>query len=293
VSGFRREPLQPAFTGLRRANDDNLLIRRIPKHKENDIDLSRSPISPSIGDIAVTESLNRHPFDRRLFMVAAIAFPLIVLAGFGRTYYLKGLFDVPPLASMLVHLHGLLMTAWVALFATQVWFISSKRIRQHQRLGYGGIALAVLIIAVGFITALRAGKYGAASTPRGVSPLSFLLVPLFDLLMFAILFGGAVYYRKKSAEHKRLMLLTAVNFLPPAVARIPIEPLQALGPLWFFGFPATLALLCIGLDTWRNAKLNKIFIAGTVLLIASYVVRLMLMGTDAWMQAARWLTGFV
>lgn len=47
-------------------------------------------------------------------MVAAIVFPLIMLAGFGNTYYFKTFFGLPPLPSMLVHLHGVLMTAWVA-----------------------------------------------------------------------------------------------------------------------------------------------------------------------------------
>ena len=241
----------------------------------------------------MNETLNRRLFDRRLYMTAAIVFPLIILAGFGRTYYLKGLFNVPPLASPVVHLHGLLMTMWVALFATQVWFISSRRVRLHQRLGYGGIGLAVLIIATGFVTALRGARFGAASTPPGISPRAFLIVPLFDLLMFAILFGGALYLRRRPAEHKRLMLLTVVNFLPPAIARVPIASLQALGPLWFFGFPTVLTLLCLGLDTWRHAKLNKVFLAGALLLIASYVVRLILMGTSGWMQIATWLTGFV
>jgi hypothetical protein len=241
----------------------------------------------------VNEALNRRLFDRRLYMTAAIVFPVIILAGFGRTYYLKGLFDVPALASPVVHLHGLLMTAWVALFATQVWFISSRRIRLHQRLGYAAIGLGVLIIATGFVTALRAARFGAASTPAGIAPQAFLIVPLFDLLMFAILFGGAIYYRKKAAEHKRLMLLTVVNFLPPAIARIPIASLQALGPLWFFGLPTVLTLLCLGLDTSRNGKLNKVFLTGSLLLIASYVIRLALMGTNGWMQVARWLTSFV
>lgn len=241
----------------------------------------------------MTQALDKRLFDRRLFLAAAIAFPILVLAGFGRTYYFKPLFDVPPLASMLVHLHGLLMTAWVALFATQIWFISSKRIRLHQRMGYSAIGLGLLIIAVGFVTALRAAKFGAASTPPGISPRAFLIVPLFDLLMFALLFGAAVYYRKKPAQHKALMLLTAVNFLPPAIARIPIASLQAAGPLWFFGFPTALALLCLGLETWRHGRLNRIFLAGTLVLIASYVVRLMVMPTAAWMQVASWLTGFV
>jgi hypothetical protein len=241
----------------------------------------------------VNETLNRRLFDRRLYMTAAIVFPLIILAGFGRTYYLKGLFNVPPLASPIVHLHGLLMTMWVALFATQVWFISSRRVRLHQRLGYGSIGLAVLIIATAFVTAVRAAKFGAASTPPGIPPRAFLIVPVFDLLMFAILFGGAIYFRRRPAEHKRLMLLTVVNFLPPAIARIPIASLQALGPLWFFGFPTVLTLLCLGLDTRRHGRLNKVFLAGALLLIASYVVRLVLMGTSGWMQIATWLTSFV
>jgi hypothetical protein len=232
-------------------------------------------------------------FDRRLFIAAAIAFPLVVLAGFARTYYMRPFFTVPPIPGPIVHAHGLLMTAWVALFGTQVWLISSKRVRVHQRLGYGGVGLAALIIAVGLITALRAAKYGSTSTPPGVPPLAFLVVPLFDLLMFALLFGAAVYYRRRPATHKRLMLLTVINFLPPAIARIPIASLQALGPLWFFGFPTAVALLCLGSDIWRNRRVNGVFVAGTVLLIASYVVRLSILGTETWMRVAQWLTSYV
>jgi hypothetical protein len=110
--------------------------------------------------------------------------------------------------------------------------------------------------------------------------------------MFVIFFAAAIYYRRRPAAHKRLMLLTALNFLPPAVARIPVASLQSLGPLWFFGLPAVLALLCVGLDARRNG-LNRIFLTGTVLLIASYVTRLAIMGTDAWMQFALWLTRYV
>ena len=232
-------------------------------------------------------------FDRRLFAAAAIAFPLIVLAGFGRTYYVRGFFNAPPLPSGLVHLHGLLMSAWVVLFVTQVYLISSKEIRLHQRLGYGGVALGALIIATGLPTALRAAKYGSASSPAGVPPLAFLAVPLFDLVMFAIFFGGAIYYRRRPSTHKSLMLLTAINFVPPAIARIPIAPLQAAGPLWFFGFPTIVALLCVGLDARRYGHVNKLFLAGTLLLIASYAGRLMLMGTGAWMTVATFLTSFV
>ena len=53
--------------------------------------------------------------------------------------------------------------------------------------------------------------------------------------VFAILFGAAVYYRKNSPNHKRLMLLTMINFLGAAIARFPGGLTNAYGPLWFHG----------------------------------------------------------
>ena len=241
----------------------------------------------------MNHTTDRHLFDRRLFMAAAIGFPLIVLAGFARTYYLKPWFAAPPLPSLLVHLHGLVMTAWVLLFVVQVWFISSKRIRLHQRLGYAGVGLGALVIATGIPTALRAAKFGSTSTPPDIPPLAFLIVPLADIVVFALLFGGAIYYRRKAAAHKSLMLLTAIALLPPAVARIPVTSLQALGPIWFLGLPTVVAIGCLVLDARRRGFVNKVFLTGTVVLIASYVVRLAIMPTEAWTTVATWLVSFV
>ncbi|MDQ3220871.1 MAG: hypothetical protein M3Q26_09045, partial [Acidobacteriota bacterium] len=98
------------------------------------------------------------------------------------------------------------------------------------------------------------------------------------------------YYRRQPANHKRLILLTILNFLPPAVARIPIVSLQSLGPIWFFGFPDILAVIFVIVDTWRHKKLNKVFLAGTLLMIVSHPLRLMLSGTEAWLRFATWIT---
>jgi hypothetical protein len=239
---------------------------------------------------AMNETLSRRTFDRRLFAVAAVLFPLLILAGFARTYYLKGFFDTPPLSTLMVHIHGVLMSAWVAFFIVQIWFISSRRIKVHQRMGIAGIGLAILIIIVGFFVAVRSAKFGSAAAPPNIPPLAFLLIPITDLVLFAIFFGGAIYFRKRPAEHKRLILLTAINFLPPAIARIPVPSLQSFGPLWFFGFPAILALIALGVDSYRNRHLNRVFLTGTLLLIVSFVARLALMGTGTWMRFAAWLT---
>jgi hypothetical protein len=89
-----------------------------------------------------------------------------------------------------------------------------------------------------------------------------------------------------------LMLLAVINLLPPAIARLPIPGLAALGPLFFFGLPTLLALIALGYDRWQSGSFNRVFVIGTVLLIASYPIRMLVAGTDAWMRFAQWLTTF-
>lgn len=240
--------------------------------------------------MAVSELIDRRQWERRVFLVVALLFPLVVVAGFARTYYLKGLFDLPPVPSALVHLHGLLMTAWIVLFVTQVWLISSRRVKTHQQLGIAGVGLGALIIPVGLFTAVAAAKFGSRSTPPDIPPLVFMVVPFVDMLIFAILLGAAVYYRKRPAHHKRLILLTTLNFLPPAIARLPVAAIAAAGPLAFFGIPDLLAIIFVIGDTWKHGKLNKVFLSGAILLIASHPLRIMLGGTQLWLRFATWLT---
>jgi len=240
--------------------------------------------------MATNDPLDLRLSERRLFAAVAFVFVLIMIVGFARTYYLKFAFGTPPLPGLLVHAHGLLMTAWIVFFIAQVWLIRSKRHAVHMRNGMIGIALGTAIFFVGFFTAVAAAKNGSNSTPPGIPPLAFLVVPIFDILLFALFFGAAIYYRKHPANHKRLLLLTVLNFLPPGIGRFPFEPFISGGPLMFFGIPAGLAIGLLIYDTWRNKKLNKVFLVGSIILIASYPLRIMLSTTDAWMRFAAWLT---
>ncbi len=238
----------------------------------------------------INTAAERRASERRIFFIAAIVFGLLVFAGFARTYYLKFLFDSPPLASGLVHLHGIVMSAWVALFIGQVYLIRTGKVKVHMSLGLVGIALAVIMVFVGIATALAQAARGGTPLPE-IPPLSFLVVPFFDILTFAALFGGAIYYRKRAANHKRLMLLTVFALLPAAVARLPFIPPEFNGPVWFFGSTDVLALTCFGLDTWLNKKVNIVFAIGLFLLIASQPIRVIIAGTDAWLRFAAAITG--
>jgi len=222
--------------------------------------------------------------------VAALV-PVIVLVGFARTYYLKGFFGNPPLPGLLVHLHGLVMTTWVVLFVTQVSLVATGRTRTHQRLGMLGAVLAMLVFVVGILTGIAGAARGASPGPPA---LQFLIVPLGDMLVFAVLVGTALYFRRGRLDvHKRLMLLAAVNLLVPAIARIPLHFIQTGGPLAFFGLTDLCLFACVGFDTIRNRRLHPAFLWGILFIIAFQPLRLMLAGTDMWLRFATMLVGLV
>lgn len=231
----------------------------------------------------------RANLDHRFFAIVTAAVIISVLVGFGPTFYLKPFFNSPPVARSIIYVHAFVMAAWVLLFAVQVFFISSKKIKLHQKLGYAGIALAVLVFVTGMMVTVAAAKFGTAAAPPGIPPLEFMIVPFGDMIVFAILFGAALYYRKNSPNHKRLMLLTVINFLPPAIARFPGGMINDFGPLWFYGVPTLITIAVFVLDTWWNRKLNKVFLLAGIFLVASMWIRLPLSSTGMWLSFAEWL----
>src|SRR5687768_12088266 len=81
--------------------------------------------------------------DRKLFLATAIGFPLVVLAGYFKSYYFSAFFaDARPIANTLVHAHGLVMSAWVLYFIAQVALIRTKNVKLHMTMGIAGVVLA-------------------------------------------------------------------------------------------------------------------------------------------------------
>jgi hypothetical protein len=236
--------------------------------------------------MGVDTTTTRSGIDRRFATGVAISAALIVFVGFARTYYLKSVFGAPALPG-LVHLHGIVMTLWFALFVVQVRLIAAHRTDLHRRVGVVGALLAVLVLVVGVTTAIFAAKRGF--TP-GPPPLVFLAIPLGDMLVFAILVSLGIYFRRRSDIHRRLMLLSCVGILGAAMARIPLGFFETGGPLVFFGMTDLCVLACVVFDTVKNRRLHPAFGWGIVFIVASQPLRLMLTGTAVWMQFATWLT---
>lgn len=241
----------------------------------------------------LTASITRHELaarrgiEHRFFLTVAILFPLITVIGFAPSYYFKTLFNTPPLPSGLVHAHGLTMSLWILLYLVQTYLITSKQIKLHMTLGMFGVLLAAVMIVTGIATGYASAARGAGFP--GYTAEQFFIVPIGDMLIFAALFGAAVYYRKNAANHKRLMLLTVLNFLPPSLGRMPLPFVLDLGAWWFWGVPSLIAIAFLVVDTWRNERLNRAFAGGIALLVLSGPVRILIARTDAWTQFAHWV----
>lgn len=225
--------------------------------------------------------------DRAVFTFAALAAVIVVFAGFSQSYYLKGVFGTPPLTA-LVHLHGLVMSLWFALFFVQVWLVGRGRTDLHRRLGVGGGVLAVVLIAVGTLTSITAARLGR--TP-GPPPPVFLAIPLGEMVVFAALVSLGLAYRHRPDVHKRLLALASLSMLTPAVARLPLDAIRSGGIPVFFALADVCIVTCVAVDVVRNRRLHPAFGWGLLFVVASQGFRLWFSGTSTWQRFATSLIG--
>jgi hypothetical protein len=223
---------------------------------------------------------------RRFYTFASWGVVFIVLLGFAKTYYLKLAFGTPSLPPLL-HLHGLVMSLWFALFVVQTQLVAAHRIDLHRKLGYLGAFLAASVLVIGTVTAITAARLG--HTP-GPPPLVFLVVPLGDMVVFGVLVGTGLSLRNQKETHRRLMLLSGVGILAAAIARIPLDLIHKAGPIAYFGLTDLAVIGCAIYDRTRHKRFHPAFLWGGLFIVLSHWLRLALAGTATWMQLASWLT---
>ena len=230
--------------------------------------------------------------DRLFYSGLAVAMALTVFAGFAPTFYLRSVFGAPVSVTGLTTItpivlaHGIVFTAWVMLFVEQTRLIASRHVALHRRMGVAGIVLAALMVAVGLPTAFAAAARGSA--PAGFDPRVFLVVPVFDLVLFAAFFTAAVLRRREKEAHKRLMLLAYASILPAAVGRLPGVVL--LGPPGIFGLAFLPAIAGAVYDRWSRGRVTPIYWWGIAIRYLSIPGRLAVASTPVWRAFAEFVT---
>lgn len=241
--------------------------------------------APSIQQPDAAAGAPRRRAASRLYLGGAAAALAIIFAGFARTFFLRPLFGGPPLSPLLFW-HGLVMTSWLVLFVVQIVLVESGRAHLHRRLGVLAAAIALAVLYTGIATAIDAGRRGASPAPD-VPPLMFMAIPLFDMPVFAVLVGVALWQRRRPDIHKRLMLLATLGLLTPGIGRLPIALVQQGGPPVFFGLALAIVAAAIAIDSAINRRLHPAFFWGGALVLAMLPLRLLVATSDWWQQIAQ------
>jgi hypothetical protein len=205
--------------------------------------------------------------EQRFFVGLAGLIVVLVFVGFSRTYYLHSLFKTPDLSTFL-HVHGIVMTGWIVLFAVQTFLITSNHAGIHRALGLFGAGYAFLVVVMGCTaTALAARREVLAHSEFVSSFLTVLALEFTQMFLFATLVALGVSLRNRVGYHKRLMLLATFCMLPNPIVRLFIW--AGIGSnIVILSVWASLVATAVLLDSTRNRRLHPAFGFGATITIA-------------------------
>lgn len=223
----------------------------------------------------------------------ACAVIVTVFAGFAPTFYLRGHFTQDRPMSVLLHVHGIVFSAWVSLFLIQTLLIARGERRRHQRLGWvgAGIAVAMIILVTAAVIEQLRRVNGFPPPPLA------LALSAFDITVFAILVGAALYCRKRPDWHKRLMLSATIVLLGAPMFRAVIH-FVGIGDIAKVSILSTLLvdaffLPCFAYDLLTRRRIHPAYLVGLVLIILDQIAQATVVSWPPWINLSNALQRLV
>jgi len=198
-----------------------------------------------------------------------LSFCALVLWGFWKTYYSNPLQQDWPI----VHAHGIAMTLWCGMLATQAFLIRINWRKLHRLFGMASLFLfasnvlfQVLLVSKRIPQITGLWQFGELVDAGYL----FLGQALGSTVVFAIFYGLAILYRRTPAVHGGFMICTALPLLSPAIdrvvnfyfpsfaAKLPLVAGFTLVPLiaWLI---ADVILLILSVWDWKSHRRLRVF----------------------------------
>lgn len=138
---------------------------------------------------------------------------VFIFVGFANSYF--GRFEE---LSFSYHLHFFSAFLWMVTLILQPYFYSKGKMKTHRFLGWFSMILVPLLIGAGIVMIGAMIHRQAQYPPNAVYQLSF--VDVLTLFGFVLLYYLAIFLRKNTKLHARLMIMTVFGPLVPAITRV-------------------------------------------------------------------------
>lgn len=246
--------------------------------------------------------------DRWIYVYMAASFIAIVLAGFIPDSLTKielvRTGQRPPF-SLVLHLHAILMGAFLLLLLAQTTLAAVGRQDYHQRLGLTAMVLAPAIVVVGFIlvpttyyevwNAAQMGPPEAQDSLQGAVRRreNTMLLQLRTGILFSLFLVIALRARTRdSGLHKRMMILAVASTLGAGFARITWLPhTMPDSPLSIDLYTLLIVSPMIVWDIVRNRSIHKAYVIWLMVAIPVAILLHGLWDTESWHATARQIFG--
>ena len=210
-----------------------------------------------VEDVPPRARAARSPF----YVGVSLLVVVTVLVGFAPSFYAIAVDGRP--RPWIMHLHAAIYLGWLALLVCQAVLAARGKIAMHRRIGTLGIYYAAVVWTLGVIVSfvapaahVRAGEWSLEQA------VTFLTIPLGDMVLFGGFFGAAIAYRSRPEVHKRLVLLACVAIMFAGAFRLSyVLNLPGQIAVWYLPIVAGVAY-----DLYKRGRVHPVYWIGAAVM---------------------------
>lgn len=226
--------------------------------------------------------------DQSFWQKMALGLALFIIFGFIQ-FSARGFVEIGKVPAY-IHVHGVVMIAWLTLTVIQPWLVNRDNLALHRRLGWLGLALAAVVVVVGSYTGIRTVEL--QRQPFFFTLPYFLALTQVGIIAFAGLITAAVLRRRQTEWHRRLMLGATVLILEPALGRLlPMPLIMPWGEWLALAFQLGALAIVMRHDRTAFGRIHPATITAALVVTLNHVIVELLAITPAWIVLTERVTG--
>lgn len=215
--------------------------------------------------------------NKYFYFAMSLLIAAIVASGFSRTVNDNLLHPSVP-RPLILWFHAAAFSGFVVFFIFQSALVRTHNVKWHRFFGWFGAALGTVMIPLGVVTSIVMGRFDTYQKHEPGAE-AFLIVPFYDMVAFAVFFGLAVLWRKKSELHRRLIFIATCGLLDAAFGRYDFIYNHGL----FFWCLDGVILLGVLRDLFVNRRIHKVYVyALPSLIVVQAFVDYTWLSSSAW-----------